>query len=198
MRATARGAVATACPAANAITARQPPWHCLVFLHGPVMAASYPAPHSAPKSCEHMDHPAVLSTGTGTRGGNDNGGGIPVVNFDVLVNGTAINGHRPSGTLAGRARIGASSWYTSPIPVSYAMHKYSSCLRTLLYTFRSGTNVINHGVPEDLKEAMVEACKELVAKLERRCTSRPSRWLPYASDQASTPLSTAPGTSGTT
>jgi hypothetical protein len=93
---------------------------------------------------------------------------------------------------------GASSWYTSPIPVSYAMHKYSSCLRTLLYTFRSGTNVINHGVPEDLKEAMVEACKELVAKLERRCTSRPSRWLPYASDQASTPLSTAPGTSGTT
>jgi hypothetical protein len=106
MRATARGAVATACPAANAITARQPPWHCLVFLHGPVMAASYPAPHSAPKSCEHMDHPAVLSTGTGTRGGNDNGGGIPVVNFDVLVNGTAINGHRPSGTLAGRARIG--------------------------------------------------------------------------------------------
>ncbi|GJN03814.1 hypothetical protein PR202_ga21295 [Eleusine coracana subsp. coracana] len=93
-----------------------------------IMATASPAPHSPPKHTngEHNCHPSVLSTG-----GNDDGGGIPVVDFDVLVNGTADERSQAVRDL-GRA---CEDW-------GFFM-------------------VSNHGVPEDLKEAMLEACKEL-------------------------------------
>ncbi|CAO2191819.1 unnamed protein product [Urochloa humidicola] len=76
---------------------------------------------------EHSGHSA-LSSDTGTCGGDD---GIPVVDFDVLVNGAADQRAQAIRDL-GRA---CEDW-------GFFM-------------------VINHGVPEELKEAMMETSKEL-------------------------------------
>ncbi|TVU05481.1 hypothetical protein EJB05_48647 [Eragrostis curvula] len=91
------------------------------------MATASPAPHSPPKLVDGVPngHP-----GTGARGG-DVDDGIPIVDFDVLVNGTADQRSQAVWDL-GRA---CEDW-------GFFM-------------------VINHGVPEDLKKELVEACKEL-------------------------------------
>ncbi|CAO2173166.1 unnamed protein product [Urochloa humidicola] len=77
---------------------------------------------------EHSGHSAVPLSDTGTCGGDD---GIPVVDFDVLVNGAADQRAQAIRDL-GRA---CEDW-------GFFM-------------------VINHGVPEELKEAAMETSKEL-------------------------------------
>jgi len=79
---------------------------------------------------EHNEHdPAVPASDAATCGAD--GGGIPVVDFDVLVNGAADRRARAIRDL-GRA---CEDW-------GFFM-------------------VVNHGVPEELKEATMETCREL-------------------------------------
>jgi len=83
---------------------------------------------------EHNGHdPAAPSSDVATCGAD---GGIPVVDFDVLVNGSADRRARAIRDL-GRA---CEDW-------GFFM-------------------VVNHGVPEELKEATMEACRELFSLRE--------------------------------
>ncbi|GJN15924.1 hypothetical protein PR202_gb02871 [Eleusine coracana subsp. coracana] len=125
-----------------------------------IVATASPAPHSPPKHTngEHNCHPSVLSTG-----GNDDGGSIPVVDFSILINGTADQRSQAVRDL-GRA---CEDWGFFMVgtyhPVSSAvMHHVLFFLKPIAVNASIWhAKVINHGVPEDLKESMVEACKEL-------------------------------------
>ncbi|RCV31541.1 hypothetical protein SETIT_6G186300v2 [Setaria italica] len=123
------------CPSMNAGAPRQTPTLAAqsspASLHSTAMAGT--SLHHSTDPCtngEHSghDHPAMPSSDIGTRGADD---GIPVVDFDVLINGAADQRAQAIRDL-GRA---CKDW-------GFFM-------------------VINHGVPEELKDAMMETCKEL-------------------------------------
>ncbi|WVZ92441.1 hypothetical protein U9M48_038505 [Paspalum notatum var. saurae] len=121
-------------PSLNPITLRRlRVVYCVLSLRCTIMAGASLHPPTDPcANGERSGHAAVPSSDVGT-GGED--AGIPVVDYDVLVNGAADQRAQAIRDL-GRA---CEDW-------GFFM-------------------VINHGVPEDLKEAVMETCRELLLSL---------------------------------